>query len=446
MFRKLILFLLILIYVPGVAQERWTLDNCVRYALEHNLQLRDYKFNTQSDRETYRQSIRDLLPTVNAFSEYNIRFGRSVDPNDNSIVNTDFFSNNYSIQSNMDLFQGFMKLNALKATRFLYKATKEETLQQKYLLGFRVMQAFYDIQFYEGLVLISEEQLAVSQGNLNLVEKQISLGMKAGADLYEAQSLWLTDKLNVTQSKNQLVAAKLKLIQEMNLEGANDISIESGITENFTEPEDNVIQSDSIYNAAREFLPILKAQEFRVRAAKKQEAAARGGLYPSLSLFGGYGTGYYETTRDSMGNTITFGDQFRDNTFQFVGVSLSLPISNGWSGRSKVKQQKIEQLRTRNNLELQKQELYQTIQLLVQEYQSLQVEYEQSSQKMASSNLAFVIAQKRYEKGMINALDLFTAKNLYAGAQNENLQVRLRTEVNRSTLDFYRGLPVFSIN
>ena len=193
-------------------------------------------------------------------------------------------------------------------------------------------------------------------------------------------------------------------------------------------------------------MPILKAQELRAKAAKKQVAAARGGLFPSLSLFTGVGTGYFETTRDDMGVTVPFRDQFRDNTFQYIGVSLNIPISNAWSARSRVKQQKIERLRAENNLDIQEQEVFQAIQTLVQEHNALQVEYEQSTQKMEAQNLAFTIAQKRYEKGLINALDLFTAKNLFASAQNENLQVRLRSEINKSTLDFYRGLPVFTIN
>ena len=161
---------------------------------------------------------------------------------------------------------------------------------------------------------------------------------------------------------------------------------------------------------------------------------------------GGYGTGYFETTRDSEGNTIPFRDQFKDNTYQFIGVSLRVPLSNGWSGRSRVKQQKIAYQRAQNNLEIQEQELMKTIQQLVQEHEALVTEFEQSTKKMEAQNLAFTIAQKRFEKGLISALELFTAKNLYASAQNENLQVRLRSEINESTLDFYKGLPIFNIN
>ena len=427
------------------AQETWTLDDCVAFALENNLQLNDFQFTAQSDRETYRQSIRNLLPSVNGSTNYVINFGRNADPFTNDVVTTDFFSNNYTLESSIDLFQGFQKINAIKASKILYKATQEETLQQKYLLAFRVMQAFYDIRFAEGLVTISEEQIAVSQSNYNLVDKQIELGLKAGADLYEAKSLLLTDRLNLTQSKNQLATAKLALIQEMNLEDTADISIQSEILDNEEVEDSAKLASDSIYAETREFLPILKAQELRVKAAKKQLDVERGKLFPSLSLFAGVGTGFFETTRDTFGETISFSNQFRDNTFQFIGFSLNVPITNRWSVQSGIKQQKIERLRAKNNLELQEQIVFQTIQQLVQDYESLLVEYEQSNQNVVSQNLAFEIAQKRYEKGLINALELFQAKTLFANAQNQNLQVRLRSEINKSTLDFYRGLPVFDI-
>lgn len=443
---KITTLLLLSIWGSSIAQEIWTLDECVTFAMEHNLQLNDFKYTNQSNKETYRQSVRNLLPSVNASSSYLISYGRAEDPNTGTFVNQDFYSNNYSLESSIDLFQGFQKINAIKASKLLFKATQEEVLQQKYLLAFRVMQAFYDIQFFEGLVEISKEQLTVSQSNYNLVEKQVELGLKAGADLYEAESLLLTDKLNVTQSNNQLASAKLTLIQEMNLENTSDIVIQKDLEEIVSELNSQDMKSDAVYNEAREFIPMIKAQEFRAEAAKKQVAVSRGRLYPSLSFFAGIGTGYFETFRDTMGNTLPFREQFRDNTSQYIGVNLNVPISNGWSVRSRVKQSKIEKLREENNLKTQEQELFQAIRKLVQDYNSLQVELVQSNQKMDAQNLAFTIAQKRYEKGLINALELFTAKNLYASAQNENLQVKLRSEINKSTLDFYRGLPVFDIN
>lgn len=428
------------------SQKSWTLDECIDYAIENNLQLNDFEYNTKASNETRKQAFRDLLPSIQGVTDYNVRFGRSVDPNDNSISNTDFFTNTYALEASLDVFQGFQKQNAIKASAFLYKAAKEETLQQKYLLAFRVMQAFYDIQFFEGAVTIAQEQEKISQTNFDFVKKQEELGLKAGADVNEAESLLLNDKLSVTQASNDLIAAKLKLMQEMNLRGVSDITITTTIKEETNALESSEIQSEAIFDKAKEFLPIIKAGELKIEGAKKQLAVERGKLYPSLSVFGQYGSGYFETIIDASGNTVPFRQQFSDNTYQVIGFSLSVPILDGWSGRSRVKQQKITQMRVQNDLEIQKQELFQTIQDLVQQHEALERELKQSDKNMEAQNVAFAIAQKRYEKGLINTIELFTAKNQLAMAQNQNLQVRLRTEVNNSMLEFYSGLPVFNIN
>ncbi len=427
------------------AQQVWSLNDCVSYALENNLQLNDFELTEASNKESYRQSVRNLLPNINGFADYNVRFGRQINPDDNSIVNTDIFSNNYSLSASFDVFQGFQKINSIKASKFLYKATKEESLQQKYLLAFSVMRAFYDIQFIKGLITIAEEQVTISTTNYELVEKQIEVGLMAGADLYEAESLLLADELVLTQNQNRLAAAKLTLLQAMNLKGETDIEIlpELEKTENSTEEQ---LTTDGVFGTALDFIPLIKAADFRVKAARKQLAVARGNLYPSLSLQGGYATGFFETITDTLGVTIPFRTQFRDNTNEFIGVSLNIPISNAWSGRSQVKQQKIALARARNNAKIQEQELYQLIQQLVQENNALNTEVKQTERRSKSQELAFSIAQKRYEKGLVNAIELGRAKTLFATAQNEHLQVQLRLLVNKGTLDFYNHLPVFNIN
>ncbi|MHA7832119.1 MAG: TolC family protein [Flagellimonas sp.] len=427
----------------GVSQEVWTLEECVDYAIEHNLQVKNTSYNNESSRESYRQSVRDLLPSVNGSTDYSIRYGRSADPQTNDFVNTQFFSNNYSLNANLDLFRGFQKLNSIRASKFIYKATQEDILQEKFLLAFRVMSAYYDIKFFEGLVANSLEQLEISQGNYDLVQKQVELGLMAGADLYEAESNLLGDKLLLTQNRNQLTNAKLVLIQEMNLTEVSDIKLKESLEETMVNED---VALDSLYQSARGFVPLVKSQEYRVTAAKKQLQATRGGLFPSLSLFAGYGTSYFETNVDENGNVIPFRTQFSDNTSKFVGAQLNIPISNGWSSHSRVKQQKIAYMQAKNNLEIQEQELFQLLQQLVQDNRALIAEYEQSQKQVESQQIAFNIAQKRYEKGLINALELFQAKNLYGVAQNQNLQVGLRLKVNQSTIDFYNGLPIFNIN
>ena len=443
---KHILFLVLLVSLPSSAQQSWSLDECINYAITHNLELKNQEYTVASSKETHKQAVRNLLPSINGSASYDIRYGRSVDPNNNNIIDTDFFSNNYNLNSSLDIFRGFQRINSIKATKYIYKAVQQDAQQQKYLLAFRVMSAFYDIRFFEGALEIAKEQVSISDTNYAFVKKQLELGLIAKADLYEAESVLLTDKLAVTQAENQLAAAKLNLIQEMNLENVSTLTLKANALD-LKKETDATLQTNSVYTKAQTFLPSIKAGQLKVKAAQKQVAIARGSLYPSLSLFAGYGTGYYETNTDEITNEIiSFKNQIRDNASRSIGLSMNIPISNKWSGRSEIKQQKIALQQAENNLKIQEQELYKLIQQLVQEKNALEVENLQSLKKLKAQELSFSIAQKRYEKEMISAVELYQAKVLYTTAQNENLQVQIRLKVNQSTLDFYNGLPVFNIN
>lgn len=446
-FRNIFMIPFLFMCMTSYSQENWTLNDCITYGLSHNLKLNDLNYNTISNKESYKQSYKELFPSISANSNYYVLYGRSVDPNNNQIVSSNFFSNNYSINADIDIFKGFQKLNTIVATKFLYKAAQEESLQEKYLLAFRIMSAFYDVNFYEGQLQITSEQLSISTANVNLVKKQIELGIKAGADLYEAESVLSGDKLAVIQNKNNLNAAKLKLLQEMNLNSKNNIEITTLDDENIlNQNQDNQNDIDSIYSKALTFIPTIKAQRFRVDAAKKDIAIARGNLYPSLSFSAGYGTGFFETNIDATGKVIPFHTQIKDNASQFMGISLNIPIGGRWSNRSQIKQQKIAFLRAENNLNIQKQELNKIIQELIQGYNATLLENDQTKQNVTVHLLTFKIAQKKYEKGMISILEMNQSKNLYAKAQNENLQVKLKLKVQQKTLNFYKGLPIFNIN
>ena len=447
---KTFLLFYILLWLSSAAvhsQESWTLDTCVSYALEHNLQLNNLEYDTQSTRETYRQSYRNLLPSVAAGSNYGISYGRSVDPNTYTFVNSDFFSNDYNVRANLDIFTGFQKLNSIAASKFLYKAAKADALNEKYLLAFRIMTNFYNVGYYEDQIKIAKEQLAISSNNVKLVKRQIDLGVKAGADLYEAQSVMEGDKLALVQAENNYKTARLSLMQEMNLEASEDFSISNTLENLGSEPiQESGFTSDSIYQGALDFIPTIKAGEYRVDAAKKAVAKSRGRFFPSLSLFSSYSTGYYELNVDDLGILIPFRDQLKNNASKYVGFSLNVPIFEAWNRRSAVKQEKITLLKEKNNLNLQKQELNKLIQQLVQDYVAGSAEYEQSRQNVLAQSLAFEIAQKKYSKGMISIIELNQTKNAFAKAQNENLQVLSKLKVQSKTLDFYRGLPVFNID
>ncbi len=426
-------------------QKKWSLDECIAFALKNNLVISNNQYTENANKESHRQSIRSLLPNLNANNFYNKSFGRSIDPNTNTISNNSNFSNNYWLELGLDLFQGFKKINTIKATKLAYLASQEDTKQEKYLLGFRVMNAYYDILYFQEALEISKQQVSISELNYKTIDKKINLGVSAKSDLYEAESILFTDKLQTTKNENDLMAAKLKLIQEMNLEGSTDINIQSNTLEQYSEKNTSNFQVDSIYRKAINFLPIIASNELKVKEAKTQIKVSRGDYYPILRFGYSVGSRYLETNRDTSGNTIGFTEQFDQNLYKSITLSLNIPIFNGGIKRSEVRQKKIALLRAENTLKTQKQEVLKTIQDLVLKQYSLTNEYSQSKLKVASQELAFTTAQKKYDRGIINAYELFTAKNLFATAKNENLQIKLSLLLNKKTLDFYKGMPILKI-
>ena len=434
----IIVFMTLSVY----GQKYWSLEECISHALVNSLELNDLNYYESLEHENHKQLNRSLLPTVAGSVNYNINYGRSVDPFTNDYTNSSFFSNIYILSSSVEIFKGFQKQNMIKATDLLRKAAQENTQQEKYMLAFRIMSAFYDIRFYEEFVELSKEQLSISEDHYNFIKRKVDLGQLAKADLYEAEAVVASDRLTLEQSKNHWKEAQLKLIQEMNLPNTTQIQLKESSLD-YTESAHKYAQ-DTVYSNALSFLPAIRSRQLQLEAARKQIAAAKGSLYPSLTLNAFYGSGYLETLVDSENQTVPFWTQIDNNSQGRVEFSLKIPILNGGVEKLKIQQRKIEFDKSINDLNRQKQELYQAIQELFQNQKALENELELSIAKVQSQNVSFSIAQKKYKKGMISVLELHRAKNMLANAESEKLQVTIQLRVNKTMLDFYNGLPVFN--
>ena len=143
------------------AQEKWTLNDCINYALKNNLQLKDAGMTEQLAELNYRQSKWNMLPGIGAESNAGMNYGRSVDPNTNGIVNTSFFNNSYYLAASVDLFRGFMYQNKVRYREFKKEAAANTRLNAADDLAFSVMDAFFNVVYFEELLQIANEQNAL---------------------------------------------------------------------------------------------------------------------------------------------------------------------------------------------------------------------------------------------------------------------------------------------
>ncbi len=439
-----ILILLIFLKSPHLkGQEKWTLDKCIRYAISNNLELKGNSLQNEIYKENLNQSKRNLLPYVSMGIGGNNSFGKSLDYDTYEYINTSQFYSDFDFYGGIDIFKGFSKQNTISFRKMTYLAGLEDEKLLKYNIAFSVMEAYYNTVYYKGLAEIADEQKNLSELNLAQTKKQVKLGLKAKSDLLEMESRLAKEELNLIQAQNYYKTAVLDLKQAMNITGEENFSIDFSTPAAIIGGTGKVTASE-IYSAAETFYPTIKAEEMRKDAASKSLSAARGGLWPSLTMSGGYSS-YYSKTKDND-NADALKEQFKNNASQYVGLSLSIPVFSRLSLRSNVKLAKLNYLQAETKLKKTSQELYNEISQNYQSLESYSAEYKQLEKQVDYAQVAYGAAEKKHAQGLISIIELYDSKNILAQAKSDLLRTKLQYIIKEKTIEVYQGKTVFGFS
>lgn len=434
--KKLIGFWMVLTVGPLFGQGTWTLEKCIQYGLRNNLNYQGYVLSEKDVKIDHRQAKLNLLPSVSASSWGGINYGRTADPNTNDMIDTEYFSSSMSLDAGMTLFAGFRLQNRIAWSRFRLEAAKWQKVNEEDDLAFNILMAAYDVIYYQEMIVIAREQLALSEISLKKIDVQVETGIKAKTDLAEIQATYEKDKLALLRAENKLEEMKLTLAQLMNLPAGQLDSLrnETG------EPNLSAgLASDSLFASFVALSPYVKIAEANLEAAAKELAIARGQYVPSLSFSASVSTGYYETNEDETGSVISFRDQIDNNQSQTIGASLSIPIFGNNEVRNGVQKAKLAREQAKLELEQYRQTVYFELQNNFREWKALFQEYYQVGRQVEADRLAYQAAERKYDEGLIDVIELLTVKNRLAEAQSELLSSRLQWEIKDKTMEFYKG-------
>ncbi len=419
-------------------QEKMTLEQCIQYAIENNLSIKNQQLNYRIAKENNNQAKRNLLPGISASSNAQYNYGRSIDENTNDYVNEKWFSNSYSASSSITLFNGFQKLNNIKAKEYI----KEQVLQTQILksdeLAFDVMTAYFDVVYFIQMQEIANEQVKATELELKSMERKSELGLIAKTDLLEIKANMQNEELNLLQLQHKKVSSLMQLKKLLNYPQEGIISIDSLNSKNII-PK-NSSYSESSFTDSFESTPAIQIAQSNINIYRKEWIMSKGALLPAVNGFAGIGTGFYETATDQNGKTLSFHTQFKDNLNEYVGLSISIPIWNKWNGQSNIKTAKLNYLSAQNDLEQEKQSLHYTIAEEIQNIEALQKEYAELLDQNDVNNQAFLVARKKLDKGLITIVDFYVAKNRLAQSKADILNTELKVRIKRNLLDYYKGI------
>ncbi len=470
--KKQILLILtaIIITVNSFAQEKWTLEKCIRYAQENNIQVKQQKLSVKVSESRLIQSRGSLFPSVNGYASDSYRMGRSVDPYTNSFSNTNVNSINFGLQASVDLFKGMQQYKTLKANEYMLMASMQDLEIMKNNISLNVVAAYLQILFAEENLENAETQKEITEKQLSRTQKLVDAGSLAEGNLLEVQAQLASEELNVINAENKLSIAKLSLNQLLELK-EQEIDIVKPLLPDL-KTEAVAINPQMIFLEAME-RPEIKASKYRVQSAESLLSNAKGAYSPSLRLSVSWGTGYSDARKkydlqpsspktvgyleqnpkmlvkaagfSTVEKDYAFNLQIRDNASTTIGLTLNIPIFNKLRIREKVSREKFNLKNEKYKEELVKNQLFKDIQNAYNEAKTALSEYKGTQKSLEAQKEAFRHTEQKFQLGIVTSLDYVQAKTKLNTAESYLLKAKFKYLFATKVLDFYRGRPLTSI-
>ena len=438
-----ILFCIVLVLCrPWVAEAQvWSMEDCMRYAVEHSPQKNIQDIQNANAALSQRDAVLAFLPSVNASVGASTNFGRSIDPETNIYTTVANFNNSYSVSGSMSVFNGFSTVNNLKMARISRLMGYEQAEQIRDAILLQTMQAYFNVIYYVRILSLAEEQLEQDRRSLHQAKVQEELGLKGHADVMQAEAQQASGDLRRQRAENQLRTALLTLKQAMYYPLEDSLQIDTSFTRWSVDLSPRKEALESVKETAFSFLPEVKISEYNIRTALLSLRTARGDLFPSLSVSGGYSTGYSTGIGDNRGyNTAAFPEQFRNRAGQYVSLGMSVPIFNRLSGYSRIRRSKNDLNIARMRHEQTLRELEGEIENAVQDMEGAIKEYIQAEKQVGAEEIAYSANERRYAEGLISILDLQTSSNRLLEAKTERLNTLFQYLLKRKIVNYYKGI------
>ncbi|WP_293716874.1 TolC family protein [uncultured Parabacteroides sp.] len=431
--------------LPVGAQEakQWSLEECIRYAIENNIDLKQKELERQNQEVTLHTSKYSWLPNLNASINENFGFGRS-ESKDGLIVDRNSANTSASIQLSMPIFDGFKIPNDIAARKLDLKASIETLNKAKEDLSINVASYYLQVLYNKEMLKIAELQVALSSEQVTKTEALYNAGKVPVSQLYDMKAQLAKDEVTLTESKNNVKLALLDLTQALELErdGENFDVLEPETGDAVEQYMSSIIPPDQVYDYAVGVKPQVKEQEYLLESQKKMLKVAQAGYYPKLNFSAGYSNGYYHNFGDGDYNNAPFSDQLKNNGQKSIGFSLSIPIFNRFQVRNSVRSARIAIHNRELLMENTKKTLYKEIQQAYYNATAAQEKYVSSDKSVDASKIAFSYAEERYGAGKSTVFEYSEAKTKYAQSLAEQTQSKYNFIFRAKILDFYNGTPI----
>lgn len=415
----------------------FTLDDCVSRALAENIDLKIQKNSARKAMLDRQRSQWRLAPSLSGYGSSSLDLRRSTNQN-NEISSGTTYNLGYGISSSLTLFSGLTKMNTIAALKYNELAYNESTQYSANQLYLQIIESFTTALYQKAMVDVLDEKLEISKKERDRIKAYIEEGRLEPVALYEIEATVSGNELDRNRMENSYKLALIQLSQLIEWPDYKTFTIAPQEFETIS-PEIKPYSYGSVYSLACANLPRIRQQEYTIEYLKKALNIAKGNLLPTLSVGGGYSSGFYSTDTLANGVPTAFNKQFSKYLNPSLGASLSIPIFNGFSRRIDVKKSKVDLENGLYELENKKKLIGKEIVESIQRLDAYRLEYESAEKNLKYVEKSFETYREKYHLGLLNSTDFITAQNQLAKAKTDVIGARYSWIVQEKIIELYMG-------
>ena len=420
------------------AQKKWSLQDCIDYAMENNITLKKSRLQKQSATEDLKGAKAALLPTVSASTNQSVGYQPWKDSGiatvTNGTVNTKVdktsYNGSYSLSGQWTVWNGGRNTNTIKLDQIAEQQAELSAQETANSIQERIAQIFTQILYLDENVKVNEQTLETSLKNEERGREMVNVGKMSKADLAQLSAQRANDEYSIVEVRSQLENYKLQLKQLL------EITDETPFDVAVPEISDEQILAEipglqTVYEQALLTRPEIERSQLAIKSSDVSLSLAKAGWMPNVSVNGGL-----STSTNSLSN-MGWGSQFKSNVNSSLGLGVSMPIYDGRSTKTSVNKAKIQQLQAQLDLQDQQKTLYSDIQQFWLNAWTNQQKYQAAKSSVESAQESYDLLSEQFRLGLKNIVELMSGKDKLLSSQQNQLQSKYQTLYNQQMLQFY---------
>lgn len=417
------------------AQQKWTLQSCIDYAREKNIQVQKSRISAEGYEIDVLQSKAALFPSLSGNISQRFSNTQSDTNGDGNYSFKGLFTGDYNLNASWTLYNGNRNRNSIKQSKLQKEAEEYNTETIQNDIEISIAQVYLQILYTRESIKNYENILESSAAQLKQTQDFLDAGSITRSEYAQVEAQYSSDKYNLVAAQNSFDNYKLQLKQLLELDYNDDFQLE------FPEIGDNEVlgllpAKYEVYETALAIMPEIKNSKLGLDIADISKSTAKAGYLPTISLTGSVGTG------NIYNESPNFFKQIGRNFNQSIGISLSIPIFDNRQNKSNVQKANLDYQTAELNLIDAQKTLLRTIEGLYQDAVSAQSKYNAAKDKVRSTELSYELVKEQYTLGMRNTVELTTEKNNYVNSLQELLQAKYTALISMKLLKFYQGQPI----